>query len=211
MIFTSDNGPWLNYGTHAGSAGPLREGKGTSWEGGVREPFIARWPGVIPAGQVTREPAMTIDLFPTIARLIGAELPKHKIDGLDVWPIMSGQSGAKNPHDAYYFYYANNELQAVMSGSMKLYLPHTYRTLGGRPGGRDGLPVDYENRKITQPQLYDVEADISETHDIAAANPQIVTRLLAIAEQARADLGDSLTRRAPSGAREPGRVAASAP
>ena len=135
VIFTSDNGPWLSYGEHAGSAGPLREGKGTSWEGGVREPFIARWTGVIPAGSVCNEPAMTIDLLPTIAGLIGAKLPERKIDGLDIWPLIAGQGGAKNPHDAYYHYYADNELQAVSSGPWKLVLPHTYRTLAGQPGG----------------------------------------------------------------------------
>lgn len=206
VIFTSDNGPWLNYGSHAGSAGPLREGKGTSWEGGVREPFIARWPGKIPAGAVCREPAMTIDLFPTIARLVGAELPKHKIDGLDVWPLLAGEAGAKNPHEAYYFYYADNELQAVSSGPMKLYLPHTYRTLAGAPGGRDGRPVPYKQRTLKAPELYDVDADISETTDLAAAKPEVVERLIGFAEQARADLGDSLAKRAATGAREPGRL-----
>lgn len=207
VIFTSDNGPWLSYGDHAGSAGPLREGKGTSWEGGVREPFAARWSGVIPAGRVCHEPAMTIDLLPTIANLIGAKLPDHKIDGLDVWPLLSGDPNAKNPHDAYYHYYADNELQAVSSGTKKLYLPHTYRTLGGRPGGRDGVPVEYEHRTLTEPELYDVVADVSETKNIAAENPEIVEQLLAIAERARADLGDSLTKRMPMGARPPGRVA----
>ncbi|MEX2114696.1 MAG: sulfatase [Pirellulales bacterium] len=207
VIFTSDNGPWLSYGDHAGSAGPLREGKGTSWEGGVREPFIARWPGVIPAGSECRQPAMTIDLLPTIAGLIGAELPSHKVDGLDIWPLIAGQPGAKNPHDAYYFYYADNELQAVSSGTKKLYLPHTYRTLAGRPGGRDGVPVDYEQRTLKGPELYDVVTDLGETTNIAADNPQVVEQLLAIAEQARADLGDSLTKRQPTGARPPGRVA----
>ncbi len=108
VIFTSDNGPWLNYGDHAGVAGPLREGKGTCWEGGVREPFIARFTGSIPAGSVCDEPAMTIDLFPTIARLTGAKLPDHKIDGLDIWPLLSGEPRAKNPHDAYFFYYNDN-------------------------------------------------------------------------------------------------------
>ncbi len=207
VIFTSDNGPWLNYGNHAGSAGPLREGKGTSWEGGVREPFVARWPGVIPAGSLCEEPAMTIDLLPTIARLIGAELPKHKIDGLDVWPLIAGEPGAKNPHEAYYFYYADNQLQAVASGSKKLYLPHRYRTLAGRPGGRDGIPVKYEHRTLTEPELYDVVADISETTDIADENPEVVERLQAIVEQARKDLGDSLTKRKGNGVRPPGRVA----
>src|SRR4029079_4633821 len=91
IIFTSDNGPWLSYGDHAGSAGPLREGKGTSWEGGTRVPCLMRWPGHIPAGTVSDDMAMTIDLLPTIAKLVGADLPKNKIDGLDVWPILSGE------------------------------------------------------------------------------------------------------------------------
>ena len=98
VIFTSDNGPWLNFGDHAGSALPLREGKGTTFEGGVRVPCIARWPGRIPAGSVCREPAMTIDVFPTVARLIGAELPAHPIDGRDIWPLLAGQPGARSPH-----------------------------------------------------------------------------------------------------------------
>lgn len=211
VIFTSDNGPWLNYGNHAGSAGPLREGKGTSWEGGVREPFIARWPGVIPAGRVCNEPAMTIDLLPTIAGLIGAELPKHKIDGLDIWPLLSGAPGAANPHEAYYFYYADNELQAISCGRFKLYFPHTYRTLAGRPGGRDGQPTNYEQRQVTQPELYDLEADIGEKTDVAASHPDVVKHMLALAEKARDELGDSLTKREGSGKREPGRLAKAKP
>jgi hypothetical protein len=138
--------------------------------------------------------------------LIGAQLPDHKIDGLDVWPLLSGQPGAKNPHDAYYFYYANNQLQAVSSGTKKLYLPHTYRTLNGREGGHDGLPVKYEHKTLTKPELYDVVSDISETTDIAADEPEVVEKLLAIAERARADLGDTLTKRKPTGARPSGRV-----
>ena len=88
VMFSSDNGPWLSYGNHGGTAGPLREGKGTVWEGGVREPFVARWPGVIPAGSVQAEPAMTIDVLPTVAKLIGAELPNHPIDGQDIGALL---------------------------------------------------------------------------------------------------------------------------
>ena len=207
VIFTSDNGPWLSYGDHCGSAAPLREGKGTAWEGGVREPFVARWTGKIPANAVCREPAMTIDLLPTIAGLVGAKLPDHKIDGLDIWPLLSGQEEAKSPHESLYFYYANNQLQAVSSGPFKLYLPHTYRTLAGRPGGKGGKPVPYEQRTLTRPELYNLDSDISETRDIAADNPQVVERLLAVAEEARSDLGDTLTKRKPSGARPVGRLA----
>ncbi len=208
VIFTSDNGPWLSYGEHCGTAGPLREGKGTSWEGGIREPFVARWTGRIPAGSVSSEPAMTIDLLPTIAHLVGAKLPDNRLDGLDIWPLLSGDSAAKSPHKNLWHYYADNELQAVSSGRHKLYLPHTYRTLAGRAGRNDGLPIPYEQRTLTEPQLYNLEADMSETTDIAAAHPDIVKQLLAVAEEARFDLGDSLTQRKPTGARPVGRLPA---
>ena len=106
VMFTSDNGPWLNYGNHAGSAGPLREGKGTMWEGGYREPCVMRWPGKIPADTKCDELASTIDIFPTVARLIGAQVPtERKIDGKDIWPLMSGKPGATSPHDVFYCYY----------------------------------------------------------------------------------------------------------
>ncbi len=206
VIFTSDNGPWLNYGDHGGSAGPLREGKGTCWEGGVREPFVARFTGVIPPGTVCREPAMTIDLFPTIARLTDAKLPDKKIDGLDIWPLFVGTPGAKNPHEAYYFYYGENQLQAVSSGPWKLQLPHTYSTLAGRPGGSGGKPVAYEKRVIEQPELYNLDDDIGESKDVAAEHPDVVARLLALAEEAREDMGDNLTKREGKNRRRPGRA-----
>jgi arylsulfatase len=207
VIFTSDNGPWLCFGNDAGSAKPLREGKFTNWEGGTREPCVMRWPGHIPAGADTWDMLMTIDLFPTIARLVGADLPKHKIDGLDVWPIISRQPGAKNPHAAYWFYFGK-ELQAVTTGDgrWKLQLPHTYQTLAGKPGGKDGLPAPYSHRKIEKEELYDLVNDISETTDVSAQHPEIVKQLEAEAEKARAELGDTLTKRIGSGCREPGRV-----
>ena len=208
VIFTSDNGPWLSYGNHAGSAEPLREGKGTCWEGGTREPCIMRWPGRIPAGRTSDAMLMTIDLLPTLAKLVGAELPKHRIDGLDVWPVMAGEQNAKNPHEAYLSYYEQNQLQAVTSGDgrWKLQLPHTFRTLAGRPGGTNGIPARYEQVKIAEPELYDLEQDVRERTNVASGHPEIVKRLLALAEQAREDLGDSLTGRQGSGVREPGRI-----
>lgn len=209
VIFTSDNGPWLSYGEHAGSAEPLREGKGTCWEGGTRVPCIMRFPGRIPAGRQSSDMLMTIDLFPTIAGLIGAELPRHTVDGLDVWPILCGRPGATNPHAAYWFYYEQNQLQAVVSGDgrWKLQLPHTYRTLAGQPGGKGGAPAPYRQAKVASPELYDLADDISETRDVAAEHPEVVERLLAEAEKARAELGDSLTKRTGAGVRQPGRVA----
>ena len=209
VIYTSDNGPWLCFGDHAGSAYPLREGKGTNWEGGTREPCIMRWPGKIPAGSESKDMLMTIDLFPTIAKLIHADLPKHRIDGLDVWPIISGNPGkSKNPHEAYWFYYEVNQLQAVVTGDghWKLQLPHTYRTLNGRPGGHGGIPVPYDNRKLEKSELYDLVNDISETSDVSDKHSDIVKRLEAEAEKARAELGDNITKRKGAGTREPGRV-----
>jgi arylsulfatase A len=208
VIFTSDNGPWLSYGNHAGSAAPLREGKGTSWEGGTRVPCIMRWPGTIPKGRTSDAMLMTIDLLPTLAKLTDTRLPPHQIDGRDVWPLLTGVKGATNPHAAYLFYYQQNQLQAVTSGDgrWKLVLPHTYRTLAGRSGGADGKPVKYEQSQITGPELYDLQQDRTETRNIAAAHPEIVQRLLTHAEAARADLGDSLTNRKGNGGREPGRL-----
>ena len=208
VIFTTDNGPWLSYGDHAGTAGPLREGKGTCWEGGVRVPCIMRWPDKIPAGTTSDAMLMTIDLLPTIARKVGAELPRHAIDGLDVWPLLSGQPGATNPHDAYLYYFEQNELQAVVSGDgrWKLQLPHTYRSLAGEPGGHGGTPAKYQSKKILEPELYDLASDLSETADVAKRHPEIVQRLLAVVERARAELGDKLTERQGRGVRPAGRL-----
>ncbi len=207
VIFTSDNGPWLSYGNHAGSAKPLREGKTTNWEGGTRVPCVMRWPGHIPAGTDTWDMLMTIDLFPTIAKLVGAKLPEHKIDGLDVWPIISRQSGAQNPHDAYWWYYEVNQLQAVTTsdGRWKLQFPHIWHSMPPQNMGHDGVPGTYVDRKIETNELYDLVHDIGETTDVSAAHPEIVKQLVAEAEKARAELGDSLTKRIGQGLREPGR------
>jgi arylsulfatase A-like enzyme len=205
VVFTSDNGPWLSYGDHAGSAGRLREGKGTTWEGGVRVPFIARWPGRIPAGSVCGEPAMTIDLLPTIAALAGAPLPDRKLDGKDIWPLLSASPGARSSQEAYFFYYNDNELQAVRSGRWKLHLPHSYRTLDGKPGGKEGKPTPYVEREMGI-ELYDLESDPGETANVAAANADVVTRLQVLVEKCRDDLGDSRTGRTGRNRRPPGRL-----
>ena len=207
VIYTSDNGPWVSYGDHSGSALPLREAKGTAWEGGVREPTIMRWPGRVPAGTVCDTPAMNIDLLPTVAHLVGAKLPKHKIDGRNVWPLIAGEKGAKNPHEGYWFYYKQNELHAVTMGKWKLYLPHTYRTMGSTAGGTGGTPTRYLSAKVTKPELYNLADDMSETVDLAAKYPEVVKRLERFAEKARAELGDRLTKRKGSGVRAPGQVA----
>ena len=207
VIFASDNGPWLSYGNHAGSAGQLREGKGTSWEGGVRVPFIARWPGKIPADSTCNIPAMTIDILPTVAKLIGAELPKRTIDGKDIFPLLQCAPDADMAHEAYFHYYAANELQAVRTRAWKLVLPHSYRTMAGQPQGADGKPGRYKQVKLEKPELYHLSQDPGETKNVADANPKVVKQLLELADKARDDLGDSLTKRKGKGAREPGRLA----
>ena len=193
LIFTSDNGPWLSYGNHAGSTGPLREGKGTTFEGGVRVPFLARWPGRIPAGAVSSEPAMTIDLFPTIARWIGAELPSHTIDGMDIGPILRGDKEARSPHEALFFYYHQSHLEAMRSGRWKLHFPHKYRSMAGRELGRDGRTGKYDYKVETGLALFDLEADIGETVNLAESEPEVLTRLKAMADRKRLELGDQLT------------------
>ena len=204
VIFTSDNGPWLSYGDHAGCALPLREGKGTMFDGGCREPCIMRWPGKIPAGRTCRELASTIDILPTIARLIDVELPKDRIiDGRDIWPLMNGQPGAKSPHEAFYFYW-DRELQGVRSGPWKLHFPHAYRSLDGAPGS-GGKPGPYKQARIGL-ELFDLEHDIGETTNVADRHPEVVRRLQVLAEEARNDLGDSATRRQGKNVRQPGQL-----
>lgn len=207
VIFASDNGPWLSYGGHSGEAAPLREGKGTSWEGGIRVPCIMRWPGQLPAGKVQAEPAMTIDVLPTIAWITGAELPRRHIDGLDIGQLMQVADGAKTPHEAYYVYFNRNELQAVIMGEWKLYLPHAYRTIKpGQPHRDDGIPIKYEMTAIETPELYHLGNDVSERTDVAADHPRVVETMLRLAEKARADMGDALTGVPGKNLRQPGRV-----
>lgn len=203
VLFTSDNGPWLSYGNHAGSAGPLREGKGTAWEGGVREPCIMRWPGKIPAGKVCNELAATIDILPTLAELTGTKLPVHTIDGRSIWPLMAGEPGAKTPHDVYYYYYGNG-LNAVRSGKWKLHFPHPYRSLTGAPGN-NGKPAGY-TQAMCGLELYDLEADLGEAHDVAADYPDVVKQLTALGEDIRLELGDSLVDREGNALRPAGRL-----
>lgn len=202
VIFTSDNGPWLSYGNHAGLTGGLREGKGTAWEGGVRVPCLAKWPGTIPPGSVCREPAMTIDVLPTLAKITGAKLPTLPIDGKDITPLLKGEKEAKSPQEAYLFYYGA-ELWGIRSGKWKLYFPHSYRTL--KAPGKDGKPGQYVQTK-TPLALYDLEADRTEKVNLVEKHPEVVKRLSALADRARADLGDSLRKVRGKGVREPGRL-----
>lgn len=202
VIFASDNGPWLSYGDHAGTTGGLREGKGTVWEGGVRVPFIANWPGRLEAGKVLDEPAMTIDVLPTLASALG--MPCGDVDGVDLWPlILSGDKTATQTRTLA-FYYNANDLEAVRRGRWKLVLPHSYRTLATRAGS-GGTPGAYKQVKSGM-ELYDLVADPFERHDLAAAHPEIVESMSREVERFREDMGDNLTGRQGANRREPGRV-----
>ncbi len=205
VIFTSDNGPWLSYGSHAGSAGIFREGKGTNWEGGTREPFIIRYPEGIKPGQVIETPLMSIDILPSLANLTNAKLPEKKIDGKDAWKVLTGESSV-SPQEAYFFYYHVNELQAVMMDNWKLILPQRYRTLNNREGGKDGLPVDYEYIELEQPELYNLSEDPSETKNVAEENPQKLSELMELANRMREKLGDRRVEIEGLENREPGRI-----
>jgi arylsulfatase A len=203
VIFTSDNGPWMSYGNHAGSPGPLRESKGTSFEGGVRVPFVARWPGRIPKGAVGNLPAMTLDLLPTLAKLSGASVPTERvIDGRDIWPLLSNQRDAVAPHDALYFYWGA-ELHAVRSGTWKLHVPHPYQSL--ETAGRDGMPGKYARKELPL-SLFDLDKDPGESTNVAGQHPDVVKKLLQYIEQAREDLGDSLTSRVGKNVRPAGKI-----
>jgi len=187
VVFTSDNGPWINFGAHAGSPGPFREAKGTAWEGGVRVPCVMRWPGVIKAGRVSRELVSTLEILPTFAELSGAALPKLKIDGIGVAALLRGRRHARGRADLLYYY--DKQLCAVRRGRWKLVFPHEYRSYLGVEPGTDGMPGPYAKKRCGL-ELYDLEADPGETTDLAAAHPDVVSELQALGERAREELGD---------------------
>lgn len=205
VIFTSDNGPWLSYGNHAGSATPLREGKGTMFEGGCRVPALMHWPGTIPAGTTCDQLVSTLDVLPTVATLIGAPLPELKIDGRDIGPLLRAQPDAVSPHDYLYLFYTPQSLHAIRTPRWKLHVPHPYRSLSGRPGGSNGKPIGYDQKQM-ELSLFDLSVDVGETTDVKSQHPEVVAELLAVAEKARGQLGDQLTKTTGTEQRPPGRM-----
>ncbi len=205
VIFTSDNGPWLSYGDHAGSSGIYREGKGTAWEGGQRVPCIIKYPKEIKAKTIIDEPVMGIDWMPTFSHITGSKLSTNKIDGKNIWPLLT-QKENKSPHEELYFYYRQNELHAVRSGDWKLYFPRSYRTLNGKPGGKDGVPVKYENNIVRSNELYNLKDDPSETTNVYSEYVEKAKQLEKMGENARQELGDALTSRLGSGVRKIGSI-----
>jgi arylsulfatase A-like enzyme len=187
VIFTSDNGPWLSMGEHGGSAKPLRDGKLTTYEGGLRVPCIIRQPGTIPAGTVCSELASTMDFLPTLVALAGAKPPEDRIiDGKNIWPLLTNPK-AKTPHEAF-FYYFETQLEAVRSGKWKLLLPHKHRD------------------KFVPMALYDLQEDIGEQNDVSAENPQVVKNLSQLADKMRQELGDTVVPTEGMAVRPPGKA-----
>ena len=139
IVITSDNGPWTNYGNHAGSAAGLREAKATTFDGGNRVPCIVYWKGHTQAGTICNKLASNIDLFPTFAEISGAPLPQRKIDGVSILSLIEGKTDA-NPRTSFVYYYNKNDLEAVTDGEFKLVFPHKYVTYGAYAPGNDGKP-----------------------------------------------------------------------
>ena len=192
VIFASDNGPALNFGKWGGSAGPLREGKGTMWEGGARVPCIMRWPEKISQNQNISKIAGTIDILPTIAEIVGETEIRNKIDGVSLMTILNGEPNA-NPRDELFYYYGEN-LIAVRKGNWKLVFPHEHRSYINVEPGKNLHPGPY-GKGIAGLELYDLEYDIGETTDLAAQFPEVVKDLEKLSESARTTLGDKLTDR----------------
>ncbi|NND08900.1 MAG: sulfatase [Saprospiraceae bacterium] len=188
FIFTTDNGPWLNFGNHAGSAGGLREGKTTSWEGGQRVPFIIHWPNGVPAGRVCHRLACAVDLLPTLAALSNGTLSKRKIDGVDISALFEGDF-TSDPRQTILYYHGKNHLNGVRKGNWKLVLPHTYRSYDTQPGndGHGGKRIAVE---IKEPELYNMMRDPGEQYNVAAYYPDKMAEIMEVVEEARQMLGD---------------------
>lgn len=194
VIFTSDNGPWLNFGNHAGSAGGFREGKGTAFEGGQRVPCIMRWKGTVPEGLICNQLTSTIDILPTIAAICDTKLPKNRIDGINMLPILRGDMD-KQIRKYFYYYYRKNDLQAVRRDNWKLVLPHKGRSYIGQMPGDEGFPGPSPEDFSHKQGLYDLRRDPAEAYDVQEKYPEILAELLKVAEEAREDLGDDITKR----------------
>ena len=200
VLFTSDNGPWLiknkNHddghlvSDHGGSAGPLRSGKVSTFEGGVRVPTILWGPGRVPAGTTCDTIATTMDVMPTLAALAGAEVPSDRvIDGRDIRHLFHGEFEKADPNKAF-FYYLRVHLQAVRQGKWKLHLPREAEPVGAAPFSRNNHIAPVDRVAFPKPFLVDLDKDLGETSNVAEQNPQVVRRLLGLAENMREDLGD---------------------
>ncbi|MEL6110660.1 MAG: sulfatase-like hydrolase/transferase, partial [Planctomycetota bacterium] len=200
VLFTSDNGPWLiknkdradghRPDDHGGSAGPLRSGKVSTFEGGVRVPTILWGPNRVPANTVCDSIASTMDIMPTFAALAGADVPSDRvIDGEDIRHLFHGDFDKADPEKAY-FYYLRVRLQAVRQGKWKLHLPREQEPIGVEPFRRNVHIAQADRVGFEQPFLVDLSADLGETTNVAQDHPQVVRNLMGLADSMREDLGD---------------------
>jgi arylsulfatase A-like enzyme len=182
VVFTSDNGPWIAYGNHAGST-PFREAKATGFDGGIRSACIVKWPGHVKPATRSRKAFCSIDFLPTFAKLAGAELPDNPIDGKDICDILVDKPGVANPHE-YYPFSTGNTFEGVVSGDgrWKLHLPHKYRSLV--TPGADGQPGKYTQKTI-ELSLFDLDADPCELKNVMDEYPDVAQRLHDVAKAHR--------------------------
>jgi len=204
VILTSDNGPWSNYGNHAGSSAGLREGKSTTFNGGVRVPCIFWMDGHTRPGSTCNALMSNIDLLPTIVSLTGAQMPRLKIDGVNYLPYLTG----KDPEPArkyLHFYFSRNSLEAVTDGQYKLVFPHAYNSYEVYAPGMDGQGGRTARKEVTETELYDLRQDPGERRNIYSLMPDKVRELEQAADEIRKELGDDLCGMEGSGRRQPGR------
>ena len=192
VIVTSDNGPWLNFGNHGGSAGGLREGKNTTFEGGNRVACIMQWKGTMPAGTICNRLCSQIDLLPTFAAIAGAPLPPLTIDGVNILPLLKGDSDA-TPREFFAHYFSKNNLEAISGDRFKLIFPHNARTYSQFPAGQDGKGGKMGTLKIEEAELYDLRRDPGERYNVIDQFPEEARKLSEAADRIRARLGDDLT------------------
>ncbi len=205
LIVTSDNGPWVHFGNHAGSSGGLREGKGTPFEGGTRVPFLIRWPGHVAPGSVSGELVTNMDLLPTICALTKSNVPFKRIDGIDCSDFLVGKT-KKSPREIFYYYYGNR-LMGVRYQHWKLILPHQSQSyVHGGALGEDGVPGTLNASNTVRGGLYDLAHDPGEVYDISSLNPDVVEKIMKYVEEAREDLGDEIAGRKGNNIRHPAQV-----
>ena len=200
VIFTSDNGPWLTFGDHAGSAGALREGKQNTFDGGQRVPFLISWKGHIPKGVVNPQLMSNLDILPTLADITGAPLLKEKLDGVNVRTLWEGET-QQSPREYFYYYFSlrplgiMQSLEAIRDNRFKLVFPHIYSSnqAEGAVLGKGGYPGKTQYVQQEDMMLYDLRMDQGERYNVIDQYPEVVERLNAAADRMRQDLGDDLT------------------